>query len=426
MKLVHAADLHLDSPLAGLETYDGAPVGEVRGATRRALSNLVDLCLAERAELLVIAGDLYDGDWKDYSTGLYFLSQMARLADGPTRVVWARGNHDAQSQITRHLAPPAHVRELSILGPETVHHDDLGVAVHGVGYAARDVRDNLAADYPARIPGLVNIGILHTAVDGRQPHAPYAPCQKDQLRALGYEYFALGHVHAREVLSEEPWVAFPGNLQGRHIRESGPKGAYLVEISANGVEAVTHRALDVVRWETTSVDATRARSFDDVLEMAVGALGHAKEGAEGRVLATRVLVQGATEAHATLLPQGDRLQAQLRLESLSLGGIYVEDVRIQTGPRRASTELGPADALGELLARLGRRAADAADQREEMEALLKAGLESVPTDLLREQLSQLPDILADAERLLSARLLGQDVDFFAQGGPEQEPGSEES
>jgi len=78
-RFIHAADIHLDSPLRGLDRYDGAPVEEIRGATRRALENLVDVCLAERVAFLLIAGDIYDGDWKDYNTGLFFHRQMSRL-----------------------------------------------------------------------------------------------------------------------------------------------------------------------------------------------------------------------------------------------------------------------------------------------------------------------------------------------------------
>src|SRR5690606_1050772 len=94
VKFVHAADLHLDSPLRGLPVYEGAPVDEIRGATRRACEILVELCVGEGAALLVIAGDLYDGDWRDYSTGLFFVQQMARLRDAGVQVAWVRGNHD--------------------------------------------------------------------------------------------------------------------------------------------------------------------------------------------------------------------------------------------------------------------------------------------------------------------------------------------
>src|SRR5690242_9452537 len=95
MKFVHAADLHLDSPLRGLSRYEGAPVEAVRGATRRAFQNLIDLCLEEGAAFLLLAGDIYDGDWKDYGTGLFFLHQLARLRAADVEVVLIRGNHDA-------------------------------------------------------------------------------------------------------------------------------------------------------------------------------------------------------------------------------------------------------------------------------------------------------------------------------------------
>ena len=411
VKILHAADLHLDSPLGGLEFYEGAPVDEVRSATRRALVNLVDFCLAERVALLLLAGDLYDGDWRDYSTGLFFLQQMARLAEASTRVVWVRGNHDAQSQITRHLSPPPHVRELSVSAPESLTFDDLGVVVHGRGYAVRDTGDNLVTDYPARIPGLLNLGLLHTAVDGREPHARYAPCTLDQLRACSYDYFALGHVHAREVLSTDPWVVFPGNLQGRHVRECGPKGATLIEVEAGHIASVRHVDFDVVRWHVTEVVLGRDDGFDTALGKAAAALEAAKLGAKGRVLATRVEIVGETGAHVSLLGQGERLKAQIRLESLVLGGVYVEDVRVHTKPvpfggaRNVSSD--EFVLLGESLAKRARRAGTD-DEREDFVLRLKAGLDAVPVELLREQLTDLPELLADAERLLLARLLSED------------------
>ena len=213
MKFVHAADIHLDSPLKGLSRYEGAPVAEVRGATRRALENLVDLCLAEGAAFLLLAGDLYDGSWKDYSTGLFFASQMSRLRAGGVRVFMIRGNHDAASKITQSLRWPDNVPELSVRRAETVVVEDLGVAIHGQGFATKAVTDDLAAQYPSRVDGAFNIGLLHTSVTGREGHESYAPCKLETLFGKGYDYWALGHVHQREVLCENPWVVFPGNLQ---------------------------------------------------------------------------------------------------------------------------------------------------------------------------------------------------------------------
>ena len=148
MKIVHAADLHIDSPLRGLSRYPNAPVDVIRNATRRAFENLIDLCLQERVALLLLAGDVFDGNWRDYSTGMFFAAQLARLRQGGVRVVTVRGNHDAKSQITRELRLPENVTELSTRKPETKVFEDLGIAVHGQGFAAREVPEDLVVRYP--------------------------------------------------------------------------------------------------------------------------------------------------------------------------------------------------------------------------------------------------------------------------------------
>ncbi len=125
MKFIHCSDLHVDSPLTGLDRYEGAPVSKIRGATRRALSNLVELCIEEDAELLLIAGDVYDGDWRDYGTGLFFAAQMSRLREAGVRVAMVLGNHDAQSQITRALRLPDNVIVFDAAAPATHVLDDV-------------------------------------------------------------------------------------------------------------------------------------------------------------------------------------------------------------------------------------------------------------------------------------------------------------
>src|SRR4051812_7456671 len=186
MKLVHAADLHLDSALTGLTRYESAPADEIRGATRRAFANLVSLCLEERAALLVIAGDLFDGDWRDVSTGLFFAAQLSKLCEGGVQVAWIRGNHDAASQIRKSVRLPDAVVELPWERAETRVFDELGVAVHGRSFAKRDVTEDLAATYPERIAGALNVGLLHTALEGRAGHDLYAPCRVETLINRGY------------------------------------------------------------------------------------------------------------------------------------------------------------------------------------------------------------------------------------------------
>jgi len=353
MRLVHAADLHIDSPLLGLERYEGAPVDQIRRATRRATENLVELCIDERAELLVLAGDLYDDDWRDYSTGLFFAAQMARLKDAGIRVVWIRGNHDAASKITRHLRLSDNVRELSTKRAESVVYEDIGVAVHGMGYPSPSVDGSLVEGYPAPCSGLFNVGLLHTAVDGRPGHARYAPCSVSQLVNKGYEYWALGHVHTREVLHQDPWVVFPGNLQGRHMRETGPKGATLIHTEGLKVVSVEHRVLDVVRWIKVPVDVTAARDLDQVLSAVEGALSQATQAADDRLLAVRVELTGTAPCHAAIVTEHDQLLAEVRRLGLEVGalGAWVERLFVRTSAAYDRSALAlREDALGALLA----------------------------------------------------------------------------
>jgi DNA repair exonuclease SbcCD nuclease subunit len=359
MKLVHAADLHIDSPLRGLSRYEGAPADQIRGATRRAFENLCELCVQEQASVLLIAGDVFDGDWRDYSTGLFFAAQMARLREAGVRVVMLRGNHDAKSQISRELRLPDNVRELSTRRPETIVLEDLGIAVHGQGFAAREVPEDLAAKYPAPIASVFNVGLLHTSLNGREGHEPYAPTSADVLRGKGYDYWALGHVHAREVVATDPYVVFPGNLQGRHARETGPKGASVLSVEHGRVTELRHEPLDVVRWAVCEVDAGLAADAHEVVERARTELARHAAQAGGRLLAARVVISGKSRAHAALARDPEHWTEQLRAASLDVGegSVWLEKVQLATsGPldpvRLAQSE----DAIGQLARALGEQA----------------------------------------------------------------------
>ncbi|MCE7979539.1 MAG: DNA repair exonuclease, partial [Nitrospira sp. NTP1] len=244
MRFIHAADLHLDSPLRGLDRYDGAPVARLRTATRR---RLVDRALAERVDFVLFAGDIYDCDWQDFHTGLFFRGQLVRLERQTIRVFIVQGNHDAQGVISKQLVLPPNVTVFSSRAAQTIRLDDLSVAIHGRSFPERAVDEDLVPSYPPPVPGFFNIGLLHTSLTGRVGHDTYAPTDLPTLISKGYDYWALGHVHARELLCERPRILFPGNLQGRHAKETGAKGCELVTVEAGRVES-EFVALDVVRW----------------------------------------------------------------------------------------------------------------------------------------------------------------------------------
>lgn len=414
-KFLHAADIHLDSPLHGLERYDGAPVDEIRSATRRAFDNLIELAIDEDVAFVLLAGDLYDGDWKDYNTGLYFAERMGRLREANIRVFVIAGNHDASSQITKHLRLPDNVTMFATREPEQVILDELNVAVHGQGFATRAITDDLSQAYPQADPQYFNIGLLHTCLDGKPGHEPYAPCTVDGLCSKGYQYWALGHVHKREVVSKDPWIIFPGNIQGRHIREIGPKGCTLVTVDDGEVSEVQHRDLDVMRWSLCELDVTDIETTDEVYDLVSGALQNTLDAAEGRPLAVRLVLTGACPAHSGLHVDQEYWIQEYRALATGLGGagIWLEKVSIKTKSSVSIDEVFDRDdALSHLLRgirdmeldddALGGLANELSTFRQKLHAVIPAGEERYdPADpeQLKETLENIKELLVN--RLLS-------------------------
>ncbi|WP_237213863.1 metallophosphoesterase family protein [Falsiroseomonas oryziterrae] len=366
MKFLHAADIHLDSPLAGLQARAEPLTEELRNCTRQAFSALVDLAIEEDVAFLVIAGDLYDGDWKDFSTGLFFAAEMQRLGR-PCFLL--RGNHDFESNITKRLKLPSNVREFSARRPETILLRDLGIALHGQSFASREVPEDLSAGYPDPIAGLLNIGVLHTSADDPGEHATYAPCTPERLRDKGYDYWALGHIHIRRVLHEgHPWIVFPGNLQGRHAKETGAKGCTLVTVEDGRIAEVAHRSLDVLRWAALEVDATEAEEAE-LLDRLSAVVRAALAEAEGRPLLARLTLRGETDLHPVLPDRLDELVAHAAGAAIEAGGrLWIEKVQLRT---RAPARLS-ADALEPL-----RRAFLAALEDREVADPLRAELDAL-------------------------------------------------
>lgn len=332
MRFIHAADIHLDSPLHGLAAYPDAPAAHLRNATRVAFCELVSRAIDEKVDFVVIAGDLYDGTWRDHNTGIFFCREMGRLKRAGIRVFVLFGNHDAENEMTRRLDLPDNVRCFGAQRAEVIRIDDLGVALHGQSFKVRETTDNLAAAYPAPIPGLYNIGVLHTALEGSAAHASYAPCTVAQLHARGYQYWALGHVHEFARWDGPSTIVFPGNLQGRHIRETGRRGAVLVTVDADGGTTVDRLFVDVLRWEALSVDASACASLLEVSRKVGQSLEELLADDAHVPRAVRVTVVGRTPAHGELFG----LEAQLRSEVLAriaaIGNerLWLEKVVLQT------------------------------------------------------------------------------------------------
>ncbi|MFA8390895.1 exonuclease SbcCD subunit D [Burkholderia ubonensis] len=331
MKFIHAADIHLDSPLHGLSAYPDAPAAQLRNASRDALRQLVDRAIEEEVAFLVIAGDLYDGDWKDHNTGIFFGQQMGRLRKAGIRAFVLWGNHDAESEMTRKLTLPDNVAVFSHRKPEVHRLPEFNVALHGQSFKDKAVVENLAVGYPEPVPGCFNIGVLHTALEGYTAHASYAPCTLAELHAKGYDYWALGHVHEFQQWSGPSTIVFPGNLQGRHIRETGRRGAVLVTVEG-GETRVERLYLDVLRWEAVAVDAADCVTIAD-LARKIGQSLEALLTVDGHVpRAVRVTVTGRTPAHGLFFGRATQLRAEVLNQIGIIGNerLWLEKVKVAT------------------------------------------------------------------------------------------------
>ncbi len=351
-RFFHAADIHLDSPLKGLSGHEGDIAERIRSAAREAFDRLVGAAIEEQADFLIIAGDLYDGDWRDYKTGLFFVERMGRLKRAGIAVYLLHGNHDAASQITKRLDLPENVSVFSARQPETFQAEKVGAALHGQSFRQRSITENLLPHYPPPVAGAFNIGVLHTALGGMGGHENYAPCSLDELVHKGYDYWALGHVHQAEVLHERPHVVFPGNLQGRHARETGAKGARLVTVADGEIVDAAFVACDVVRWARVPVSIAGADNIDEVAGRVRQALEAAvADQADGRLLACRIVLEGGADLYARLVASEEQMLAESRAAALGLGGgsAWVEKVTVEAVP---PSDAQPAqlreDAVGEL------------------------------------------------------------------------------
>ena len=345
---LHAADIHLDSPLTGLSQHEEAPTETIRVATRTALTRLVDLAISKQVDFVLIAGDLYDGDWKDFGTGISFNNEMRRLEAKQISVYLIYGNHDAASRVTKSLKLQPNVHVFPTKQPATFQHATLPVSLHGQGFATQSVTENLAESYPEPKENHYNIGLLHTNLGDREGHGNYAPSSLPQLVSHGYDYWALGHIHIREIHHEHPHVVYPGNTQGRHVKETGAKGCYVVSVNDElETSSCEFFALDSVRWQNLPLDCSVLESEDELLEAIRDQLSDSLREADGRLLAVRLTLTGNTQLHELLHADHSRLRAECQSIALDIDAelIWIEDLRLKTRTLIDPEELAKQDDL---------------------------------------------------------------------------------
>jgi DNA repair protein SbcD/Mre11 len=335
---LHAADLHLGSPFVGLAMKDDTMARRFAAASREAFSELVTRAIEAKVAFVVIAGDVYDGEWKDTSIGLFFNREVARLDRAGIPLFLLKGNHDAESVVTKTISLPDSVSQFPTNKARTFPIEELKVVLHGRSFPDRAVDENYAMSYPAPVLGWFNIGVLHSSCDGRPGHEPYAPCTVQDLASRGYQYWALGHVHEFEVLARDPWIVFPGNLQGRSVRECGAKGAVLVDVADGHVTDVRRLIVDRARWAVVVVSLDGVSDEMAALRKIEDQIRPAAEQAESRLLALRVRLEGTTPLHRLLKSDPRRFSDEVQASAHRCNeDIWLECLRIETQEPHAAT-----------------------------------------------------------------------------------------
>ena len=269
MKFIHFADAHLDSPFRGLSFLPSEEFNQIYQAADQSLKRIVDLALAEKVDLVLIAGDTFDSSQPSPRVQLFFAEQVKRLTDAQIQVVMIFGNHDHMKQEDLLVSPSPYFKLLG--NSETVEQatftTDAGFNydVIGFSYLNNHITEDKIPEFPAKGKNYT-FGLMHAQEkSATASQNVYAPFTVDELQNLNYDYFALGHIHARNNLSSTPWIVYPGNIQGRHINEMGAKGCYLGEIDENsGKTTIDFKETGPILWQGTKINLEGAISKADL------------------------------------------------------------------------------------------------------------------------------------------------------------------
>lgn len=365
LRLLHTADIHLDSPLKSLALRDPDLAERAATATRGAFSRIVDQAISENVAALLIAGDLFDSQQRSAKTGAFLLSELDRLRARHIRVFYIKGNHDAENPISGAIDLPDNVHVFDGRGGKVELAE--GVWIHGVSFAQRHAPESLLPKFEPPVPGAINIGMLHSSLTGAAGHDAYAPCTVAELAAHGFDYWALGHVHKRQIHNEGPWIVMPGSPQGRDIGEAGPKSATLITVNDGiSVEEVPtslleFRTLDIVVSDTESDDALR-----DALREALHDLAKSLVSDFGAV---RLHLSGHSARHWQILRDHDLWRETARGIARETDRLWLEKLIIDVTPEKVPGH-SAADELGQIMDRIRREDGFQTHARARLEEIL--------------------------------------------------------
>lgn len=379
-RFIHTADLHLDSPLRSLSLRNAELAALVGDASRQALTAIVDLALEERVDAVLIAGDLYDGDQTSMKTARFLATELERLHRAGIETFIIRGNHDALSKITRELLLPPSVmvfdRQAEVVERRF---GSLGIAIHGLSFAKPLAPESLLPRYKSPVPGLINIGLMHTSLAGAPGHDAYAPCSVADLQAYGFDYWALGHIHKRSHHHGNSHIVMAGIPQGRDINEDGAQSVSLVTVRDDRTIAIEERHVAVAQFERVAVDLNGTEDWRDAISRISDAVASARDRIVSPHLVARLRLTGATPLSFRLRRDPDLLLAEAEQRAEQIGSAWIEKIELET---HSGEEEGAqsADPVAELAALIRDRILTGPGYRESLRQLTEELLDDLPPE----------------------------------------------
>ncbi|MGF1585093.1 MAG: exonuclease SbcCD subunit D [Bacteroidales bacterium] len=339
LKFVHTADLHLDTPFKGLSEWNPLLAGKLKDATYKSFSNIIDLCIAEEVDFLIVAGDIFDSESSSLAAQIRFIDELKRLSGMGIQTYFLCGNHDYLGSWVKNFSLPEGVFRFGSESVErfTFSRNGSKIAdIYGISYETSHISENLVPQYlKGENPAPFSIAVLHGMADivGRDENC--APFRVKDILSRPFDYWALGHVHAARVLSRDPLVVYPGNPQGRDFGEKGPKGCTLVEMTSGMKPEVKFVPVQQVRFEDLEIDLTGHNDITILKEVIEEGKSQLAATGRGSGLILRISLVGRTELHKFLNKPGESVQfthmlneGQLERDSFS----WVDSITVKTSP----------------------------------------------------------------------------------------------
>ncbi|RBP92326.1 DNA repair exonuclease SbcCD nuclease subunit [Cytobacillus firmus] len=326
---IHAADLHLDSPMSGLKHLPPSIFKKLQESTFEAFTKIVDLAIFHNVDFIILAGDLFDGEDRSIRAQTRFRKEMERMAECGITVYAVHGNHDHMDGRWAHLPLPENVHIFSHEVEVAKHIAENGTSVHlyGFSYPKRHVAERMIDQYSRENGADLHIGILHGSFEGSSDHAQYAPFRINDLLEKDFDYWALGHIHKREILISQPPVIYPGNIQGRNRKETGPKGCYLVDLDNSGAKTEFLEAAPVI-WENAEIDASKSESYQEIYELCLSLIEEKRQNRKGTIINLTLNDVGLPDHEFRSITNGELLESLQEEEAEEESFVWISGLAV--------------------------------------------------------------------------------------------------